>query len=62
MMWEYIAIGIALMLVFEGIMPFVAPSHWRRMILTVLSMEDAQIRRMGFFSMLLGVILLYAVN
>ncbi len=52
----------ALLLVFEGIMPFTSPAKWRRMILLVSSQSDTFLRVFGFISMLAGVVLLYIVR
>lgn len=55
-------IATALMLVIEGLMPFINPTVFRRAILQMVSMTDQQLRIVGFFSMIIGVILLYWVN
>lgn len=54
--------ALALVLIIEGLMPFVSPNYWRNMLAVVAQMDDRVIRRIGFGSMLLGVILLYLVN
>ena len=50
--------ALALMLVFEGILPFAAPHIWRDIFRKVLESSDQQIRLFGFFSMLAGLLLL----
>lgn len=50
-------LAVALMLIFEGILPFVAPSVWRQMFIKVSSMSDGQIRFFGLASMMLGLTL-----
>lgn len=50
--------AFALMLVLEGILPFVAPAAWRDAFLRLASMADGQIRFIGLSSMLLGLALL----
>jgi uncharacterized protein len=55
-------VGSALMLVIEGIMPFLNPIAFRRILLQMANMEDQQLRSIGFFSMVLGIALLYWVN
>lgn len=55
-------IGSALMLVIEGIMPFLNPIAFRRTLLQMASMKDQYLRSIGFFSMVLGLALLYWVN
>lgn len=46
------------MLIFEGIMPFVAPSAWRETFRRLILFSDGQIRFVGLTSMLIGLILL----
>jgi uncharacterized protein YjeT (DUF2065 family) len=55
-------IGSALMLVMEGIMPFLNPIAFRRTLLQMASMKDQHLRAIGLFSMVLGIALLYWVN
>ncbi|HLA33558.1 MAG TPA: DUF2065 domain-containing protein [Rhodocyclaceae bacterium] len=50
--------ALALMLVIEGIVPFIAPRAWRETFRRVTEMADGQIRFIGLSSMLVGVVLL----
>ena len=50
--------ALALMLVFEGLLPFLSPGAWRRMFERATRMSDGQIRFFGLSSMLVGVVLL----
>ena len=52
----------ALMLVIEGIMPFLNPTAFRRALLQMAGMTDQQLRTIGFLCMIVGVVLLYWVN
>ena len=58
-MTSTLLLAFALMLVLEGIMPFIAPAAWRETFLRLASMADGQIRFIGLTSMLAGVILLF---
>lgn len=51
--------AIALMLVLEGVLPFLSPDSWRRMVIRLAQMGDHGLRIGGLISMLLGVGLLY---
>jgi hypothetical protein len=51
--------ALALMLVLEGLLPFVAPGTWREAFRKVTELADGQIRFIGLTSMLLGLILLF---
>jgi len=50
--------AFALMLVFEGLLPFLSPARWREMFRRALEMSDGQIRFIGLASMLVGLVLL----
>jgi uncharacterized protein len=51
--------AFALMLVIEGVLPFLVPSLWRDTFRRLTDMSDGQIRFIGLTSMLAGVLLLY---
>ncbi|HDN27169.1 MAG TPA: DUF2065 domain-containing protein [Thioploca sp.] len=61
-MWEKLGIAIALILVIEGIMPFLNPTGWRKTLRTVSEMDDKTLRMIGLSSMTFGVILLYLIH
>jgi len=50
--------ALALMLVMEGVLPFLAPAAWREAFVRMTQMQDGQIRFMGLISMLAGLLLL----
>ena len=50
--------AFALMLVIEGILPFVAPRLWRETFRSLIELKDGQIRFAGLASMGLGLVLL----
>ena len=54
--------GLALMLVIEGIMPFMFPSLWREAFQKLLLLSDGQLRFSGITAMLCGLLLLYWVQ
>jgi len=51
--------ALALMLVIEGLLPFLAPRLWRETFQRLMQLSDGQIRFFGLTSMLAGLILLY---
>jgi len=55
-------IAAALMLVIEGIMPFINPTVFRRSLSQMMRMNDRTLRGIGLFSMCLGLALLYWVH
>jgi hypothetical protein len=50
--------AVALMLVFEGLMPFLSPARWRAVVQKIAQLSDGQIRFFGLSSMLVGLVLL----
>lgn len=50
-------LALALMLIFEGIMPFAAPLQWRAVMERLLACHDGQLRFIGAISMGVGLVL-----
>ena len=61
-MWYELLVALALVLVIEGVMPFLNPAAVRRTLLLVAQLDDNVLRFVGLTSMLLGVILLYLIH
>lgn len=57
-----ILVAFALLLVLEGIWPFLHPASFRRALVMIASEAERQLRIVGFVSMLAGLGLLYLVN
>ena len=50
--------ALALVLVIEGLLPFISPGGWRRMFEQILQLGNGQIRFFGLCSIALGLVLL----
>ncbi len=61
-MWHELAMAFCLMLVIEGILPFIDPKRWRKMLLMLDEVDDTTMRLLGLGSMLTGTVLLYIIN
>lgn len=61
-MWNDLLVALALLLVIEGIIPFLSPASLRRTLLMMSELDDRTLRVIGLTSMLAGVALLYVVN
>lgn len=61
-MLTYWLLGLALMLILEGFMPFIFPAVWRDTLLKVAQLTDGQIRFIGALAMLAGLLLLVGVT
>jgi uncharacterized protein len=57
-MTENLLLAFALMLVLEGLVPFIAPSTWRETFRRLIEFSDGQVRFVGLTSMLVGLILI----
>ena len=61
-MWHELAIALCLVLVIEGIMPFLYPRRWRARAMTLADVPDNAMRVAGLVSMLTGTLLLYLIR
>jgi uncharacterized protein YjeT (DUF2065 family) len=59
-MWTTVVMAIALMLVIEGLLPFIAPARWREVLARLVQLNDGQIRFFGLSLMIVGLGLLAA--
>lgn len=50
--------ALALMLIVEGVLPFLAPNLWRDTFRRITQMSDGQIRFIGLSSMIVGLLIL----
>ncbi|MFP8966366.1 DUF2065 domain-containing protein [Pokkaliibacter sp. CJK22405] len=60
--WQSLAIAFCLMLVMEGVLPFLSPRSWKQVMAQLVLQSDARLRLWGGLSMLTGVCLLYWVH
>ena len=51
-------IAISLVLILEGLIPFISPSLYKRTLLQMLEISESSIRIMGLFLIILGVIII----
>lgn len=61
-MWQDLWVATALMLVLEGIIPFLSPNLMRQLLAQMANMDDRSFRIGGLISMLLGLLILYLVK
>ena len=61
-MSKFLLTAFALMLVLEGILPFLLPTIWREAFRRLIEMTDGQIRFIGLTSMLAGLLVLFLVR
>jgi uncharacterized protein YjeT (DUF2065 family) len=61
-MGENLLIAFALLLVLEGLLPFLVPAVWRDTFRKMTELTDGQLRFIGLTSMLAGLLLLFLVK
>ena len=54
--------ALALVMVLEGLLPFVSPGGWRRTFQRLLTLRDGQLRFFGLCSILGGLMLFWLVS
>jgi len=57
-----LAAAVCLVFVLEGIIPFLYPARWRKLVQQLSMMDDNSMRMMELVSMLIGVGLLYLIH
>jgi uncharacterized protein YjeT (DUF2065 family) len=53
---------VALVLIIEGMLPFISPRKYRRMVAEISQLGDNQIRNIGLLIMIIGVVVLFFVR
>jgi len=54
--------ALALLLIFEGLMPFASPSKWKDVLRNIVELDSSKVRMFGFASMMGGLLILYSLN
>ena len=60
--WGDLLSALALVLVIEGIMPFLNPGGTRRTMAAISGLDDRVLRVIGLISMIAGALLLYFIR
>lgn len=61
-MWQYLVIGLGLVFVLEGIMPFVSPDRYRRFLLRMAEQSPKSLRTVGLVMMIIGLGIVVAMQ
>ncbi|MDN5938364.1 MAG: DUF2065 domain-containing protein [Salinisphaera sp.] len=61
-MWADLLRAVALVLVIEGLMPFLVPDRWRQLLLQVSTVDSRTLRMFGGGLIAVGVIVLQFVS
>jgi uncharacterized protein YjeT (DUF2065 family) len=60
--WTEILTAVALVLVLEGILPFVGPGRYKQLVAQIVRLSDNQLRTFGLSTMIAGLLLLFFVR
>lgn len=61
-MWHDLWVALSLVLIIEGVLPFLSPRQWRATVIQIARLDDRSLRIMGLVSMLIGIGVLSLVN
>jgi len=61
-MWTELGSALALVLIIEGLMPFLSPGAFRHTMVQAARLPDRHLRGIGVASMIVGVAVLYLVR
>jgi len=59
--WHDFFAAIALLLILEGLLPFISPESLKKMYQSILETPESSLRMIGLSSIVAGLILLYMV-
>ena len=62
MFWTEILTAVALLLVIEGMLPFIRPDRYKQLVAQIVRLSDNQLRTFGFIAMISGIVLLFIVR
>ena len=61
-MGNALVLALGLMLVLEGVLPFLNPAGWRQVFQRITALSDGQIRFFGLASMVIGLVIVVAFS
>jgi len=61
-MWQDLTTAFCLVLIIEGMMPFLYPDRWKETVKKLADLDSQTMRIVGLASMLIGVVSLYLVR
>jgi hypothetical protein len=62
MAWQELTTAFCLMLILEGMLPFLYPNRWKKLVAQLAEVDSRSMRIMGFASMFIGTALLYVIQ
>lgn len=62
MYWTEILTAVALLLVIEGMLPFIRPDRYKQLVAQIVQLSNHQLRLFGLAAMIAGLLLLFIVR
>ena len=62
MNWGDLLAALALLLIFEGLIPFFSPRGYKNMVQQMAEMPETMLRNVGLILMIIGVVVLFLVR
>lgn len=60
--WNDLFAALAIVCIIEGVVPFLNPPGMKRLLSRLAELEDRELRLGGLFSMIIGLVILFAVR
>lgn len=61
-MWDKLLSALALVMIIEGLWPFVSPDRWRNALLRIVTLDNRALRVAGLASMCVGLLVLHLLT
>jgi uncharacterized protein YjeT (DUF2065 family) len=62
MYWTEILTALALLMIIEGMLPFIGPDRYKQLVAQIARLSDNQLRTFGLSAMIAGLLLLFLVR
>lgn len=62
MYWTEILTAVALLMIIEGMLPFIGPDRYKQLVAQIARLSDNQLRAFGLTAMIAGLLLLFFVR
>jgi uncharacterized protein YjeT (DUF2065 family) len=62
MYWTEILTAVALLMIIEGMLPFIGPDRYKQLVAQIARLSDNQLRMFGLTAMIAGLFLLFIVR
>ena len=62
MYWTEILTAVSLVLIIEGMLPFIRPGRYKQLVAQIVRLSDNQLRIFGLSVMIAGLLLLFIVR